>query len=184
VLIRGKEERETAKRKRIYFDTTIISQLDAVDAPDIMQKTREFWRLVTAKRYDVVISKLTYFEVNNCPEPKRSSMIESIFNIPNECILSFTDETPIIHPEAERLSNLYIAVGGFTQKNIKDAQHIAIATICECDIILSWNFKHMVNPRAVHCVKTVNLNENYKMVNILTPEDMLAKENGHGFYSR
>jgi hypothetical protein len=166
------------RKKRIYLDTSVMSHLDAPDAPVLMQSTIKLWKKITAGKYEVFISRLTYTEMDDCPEPKRSYMLTAILNIPSDCIKSlFTDE--IVSPEAKHLSNLYLATGGFTLPNITDAQHVAIATINNCDIILSWNLKHMVHPRAIQCVEAVNAQEHYKKVSILTPFNMLMKEREH-----
>jgi hypothetical protein len=45
--------------------------------------------------------------------------------------------------EAKRLSALYCEIGGLPPKSKDDAMRIAIATVSECDAILSRNFKHL-----------------------------------------
>jgi hypothetical protein len=54
--------------------------------------------------------------------------------------------------------------------------HIAIATVNKCDVILSWNFKHIVNFRAMTAVDAVNLREGYSLIRILSPSMMLEGE--------
>jgi hypothetical protein len=78
--------------------------------------------------------------------------------------------------EAESLSALYFEIGGLPPKSKDDALHIAIATVNRCDVILSWNFKHIVNLRAMKAVTVVNLREGYSPIHILSPSMLLEGE--------
>jgi hypothetical protein len=69
--------------------------------------------------------------------------------------------------ESRRLSALYFERGGLSPKSKDDAPHIAIATVCGCDIILSWNFRHIVNLRAITAVESVNIQEGYRALRIM-----------------
>ena len=51
--------------------------------------------------------------------------------------------------------------------------HIAIASVNDCDIILSWNFKHIVNLRAMTAAENVNFKNRYKNIRILSPSMLL-----------
>jgi len=156
------------KRLRIYLDTSVISHLDAPDAPEKQEDTRKLWNDIQADKYKIVMSELTFAEVNKCSEPKRSFMRESLAEI----TFDYVDQTE----EAERLGNLYFEIGGIPPKSRNDAMHIAIATASDCDIVLSWNFKHIVNLRAMTAVEAVNIKEGYGALRILSPSMMLEEE--------
>jgi hypothetical protein len=66
--------------------------------------------------------------------------------------------------------------GGLPPKSYNDAAHIAIATVYGCDIVLSWNFRHIVNLRAIKVVEAVNIREGYNVVRIMSPAMMLNEE--------
>lgn len=156
------------KRLKIYLDTSVISHLDAPDALEKQEDTRKLWEDIQAGAYDVVMSELTFAEINNCPEPKRSYMRSMLAEI----TFSYVDQ----NQEAERLSKLYFEVGGLPPKSKEDAMHIAIATDSGCDVILSWNFKHIVNLRAMTAVDAVNIKEGYGTIRILSPLMMSREE--------
>ena len=78
--------------------------------------------------------------------------------------------------EAERLNALYFEIGGLPPKSRVDAMHIAVATAYGCNIILSWNFKHIVNYRAMTAVEAVNIKEGYAPLKILSPTMLLGGE--------
>lgn len=107
-------------------------------------------------------------EINKCSEPKRTFMREALAEI----TFDYVDQTK----EAERLSKLYFEIGGLPPKSRNDALHIAIATATECDLVLSWNFKHIVNLRAMTAVEAVNIKEGYGTLRILSPSMVLEEE--------
>jgi hypothetical protein len=154
------------KTLKIYLDTSVISHLYAPDVPDKMADTLKLWAEIQAGSYDVVLSEITLSELDDCPEPKRSAMYSALANI-DKTILALDDE-------AVRLADLYISLGGLTIKNILDARHIAIATVNDCDIIATWNFKHMINFNAIRVVEAVNRKESYGIVHILSPASLLT----------
>jgi hypothetical protein len=50
-----------------------------------------------------------------------------------------------------------------------DSQHIAYACVYSCDMVVSWNFKHMVNLKTISGVKSVNALAGYKEMFIYPP---------------
>ena len=156
------------KRLKIYLDTSVISHLDAPEVPEKEADTKKLWQDIVMGKYDIVLSDLTIREIADCPEPKRSFMRSMLADISNE----FVERSD----EPKRLSDLYVDFGGLPPKSKDDAAHIAIATVNKCDIILSWNFRHIVNLRAMTAVDAVNLKEGYSLIRILSPASMLSKE--------
>jgi hypothetical protein len=55
------------------------------------------------------------------------------------------------------------------EKSRDDCRHIALAILSGCDIIVSWNFKHIVNPHTMKGVKVITTAEGYKDLLICTP---------------
>ena len=47
--------------------------------------------------------------------------------------------------------------------------HIASAVIGDCDLIISWNFKHLVNYNTIKNAKSVNAICNYHGIDIISP---------------
>ena len=63
-----------------------------------------------------------------------------------------------------------------TQKGFGDCQHIGVAVINECDCIISWNFKHIVNVKTIRGVRAITNLEGYKMIEIWNPSVLLESE--------
>lgn len=111
---------------------------------------------------------MTLVELENAPPSVR----EILQNVPVEYVefLEFSEE-------ASRLADSYMAEGVITRKSRVDAQHIAIATMNHVDVLVSWNFKHIVNLDRIHGYNSVNLKLGYPMIEIRTPTEVLNYEN-------
>lgn len=74
------------------------------------------------------------------------------------------------------MAEKFIDFGILKQKSFDDCQHIAAAILAGCDIITSWNFKHIVNVRTVRGVKVITTMEGYKDLLIYPPTVLLESE--------
>jgi len=149
------------KKLKLYLDTSVISHLDAPDVPEKQEDSRKLWALIKSGEYDVYISPIVVLEVDNCPEPKKSFLVSSLKAI-RYTLLSETDE--VIN-----LAKLYLDAGILREKSFDDCQHIAYACSNDCDMLISWNFKHLVNFKTISGVKSVNARAGYKEMPIYTP---------------
>jgi len=59
-----------------------------------------------------------------------------------------------------------------TPKYFNDGLHIAIATISNIDIIVSWNFKHIVHYDKIRLFNSVNIESGYKSIDIYSPMEV------------
>ena len=74
--------------------------------------------------------------------------------------------------EINELAKEYVKSGIFPEKYIDDARHIACATTYNLDIILSWNFKHIVKRKTIIMTEQINLMQGYKNVEIYSPAEV------------
>lgn len=153
------------KRAKIYLDTSVVSYLKADDTPEKMKDTLTFWEELKQGKYDVMISDITIEELTSCPEPKRSYLFELL----NQIEFMDIQETE----DSVNLAENYIKYGVLHKKSFDDCRHMAIATILECDFIVSWNFKHFVNIKTISKVQAINKLLGYKEVLILPPSMIL-----------
>ena len=59
---------------------------------------------------------------------------------------------------------------------LSDALHIALATAARVDVLVSWNFKHIVNLKRIHAYNAVNLKRGYPLLEIRTPREVAGDE--------
>ena len=156
------------KKLKIYLDTSVISHLDQNDLPDKMADTLKLWEDIKLGLYDVYISSVTLSEIHNCCEPKRTKLYEYLGTI--DCIVIEIDS------EINSVEQQFIDNNILTLKNFGDCQHIACTIVYECDCIISWNFKHIVNIKTQKGVKIISAIMGYDEVAIYTPTFLVEGE--------
>ena len=154
------------KRLKIYLDTSVISHLDAPDVPEKQEDTRKLWEMIQAGEYEAYISPVVIGEVMDCEEPKRSRLLRYLGEI-QHTELQKTDEV-------SELATKYLEAGILRKKSFDDCQHIAYACAYNCDMLVSWNFKHMVNIKTIAGVRSVNALAGYKEMPIYTPTILIS----------
>ncbi len=78
--------------------------------------------------------------------------------------------------EAASLAEAYLAHGIVGPGSRSDALHVALATIGRVDVLVSWNFKHIVNLGRIRLFNAVNLEQGYGLIEIRTPREVFADE--------
>jgi len=156
------------RKLKIYLDTSVIGYLDQHDDPDLMDETHKLWNQIKDGLYDVVLSDVAIAEIDACHEEKR----DILFDYLSEIDYSITEVDEKTLDIAERFINL----GVLRRKSIDDCQHIAAAITSGCDVIVSWNFKHIVNHKTIMGVKAVTALEGYNDVMIYTPSILIGGE--------
>ena len=76
-------------------------------------------------------------------------------------------------PESELLRDRYLAAGVVGPASVDDAHHVALATIAHADLIVSWNFKHIVHFEKIRGFNAVNLREGYQTIEIHSPKEVV-----------
>jgi predicted nucleic acid-binding protein len=160
------------KKPLIYLDTSVISYLEQEDAPEKMADTRLFWEQVKAGDYDVAISRVTLQELEQCAEPKRTVLFRHLNDISYLRIER--------NNEIEVLAQQFIKQNILTVKSIDDCRHIACSIIYNCDMIVSWNFKHIVNYKTINGVKLISLITGYREVAVYTPAMLVVSDDDGG----
>ena len=156
------------RKLKVYLDTSVVSHLLQEDVPEKMADTRQLWEMFKVGKYDVYLSTVTLKEIQNCPEPKKTQMIDYLNQI-QYITLDITEDVISV-------ANKIIDMGILTQKSFDDCQHIGVAVINECDCIISWNFKHIVNVKTIRGVRAITNLEGYRMIEIWNPSVLLESE--------
>ena len=153
---------------KVYLDTSVISHLMQEDVPERMADTRELWKMFKDGKYDVYVSAVTLREIQNCPEPKKTQLIDYLNQI-KFTTLEITEDVVII-------ARKIIEMGILSQKSFDDCQHIGAAVVNECDCIISWNFKHIVNVKTIRGIRAITNLEGYKSIEIWNSSVLLESE--------
>ena len=57
---------------------------------------------------------------------------------------------------------------------LDDALHVAIATVSQCDMIVSWNFKHIVHYNKIPLYNAFKTLQGYKEILIYSPLEVIG----------
>jgi predicted nucleic acid-binding protein len=146
--------------KKVYLDTSVISALFDLRAPERQTLTHEFWQTIDS--YEVYISETVVEEINDSQSPLKDNLHKAITNFK---VLHITDEV-------QKLANEYISNGIFPDKYSDDALHVALASVNGINYLLSWNFKHLVKVKTRRLVSLINAVKEYPPVEIITPPEL------------
>ena len=151
-------------KPRIYTDTSVIGGCLDAEFSEWSNRLVEFIRL---GRGTIVLSDLTLLELADAPEDVRAVLDR----LPTE-----HREDVELSSDAAELANAYISNDVVVESKLLDAQHIAVATVAKVDVLVSWNFKHIVNLARIQGFNAVNLRNGYPMIEIRTPQEVVPNE--------
>lgn len=145
---------------RLYLDTSVFG---GYFDKEFALETRNLFDEIFELDHNLVLSEVTLREIEDAPQK-----IKNILNdIPKKIV-----NIASMNQEIIELSNKYILKDILSAKYKADALHIATATIHRVDLIVSWNFKHMVNVRRIREYNSVNLSEGYPIIDIRSPKEV------------
>jgi hypothetical protein len=117
--------------------------------------------------FKALISRLTDIELESAPQRVRD-LAKSL----NQEHVEFLD----VSTQAIHLANRYIEEKVVGKSSHSDCIHIAIATLHYADVLVSWNFKHIVNHIRIRGYNAVNFKYGHKILDIRSPREILEYE--------
>ena len=146
---------------RIYLDTSVFGAFQDDRLPDRQTATQEFWARLTD--FDAATSDLARQELAQAPdESLRRRLLEMLAQV-------------TVHPvtaEMRQLALKYVDAAAFGSAVLNDAIHVAAAVLTHQDVLVSWNFKHLVNRRRRAVVNQVNVLSGLPMIEIVAPPEV------------
>lgn len=150
--------------RRVYVDTSVVGgQFDQ----EFAWQTEPFWNAVRRGNVVVIVSDILRGEMVAAP-PHVRTFFGDLLLLPVEYVK--------LSSEAENLAGKYISEKVVGESCLDDARHIAMATIARADVLVSWNFKHIVNVSRIRGYNSVNLRLGYPMIEIRTPPEAMDYE--------
>ncbi len=150
--------------ERIYLDTSVFG---GYFEPEFELWTKVLFTRISTNEVKALVSRLTDIELAQAPKQVRD-LAESL---PQDSI-----EWLDITSEAILLADKYIAEKVVGQTSHSDCIHIAIATLNYADVLVSWNFKHIVNHLRVRGYNAVNFKYGHKILDIRSPREIVGYE--------
>jgi hypothetical protein len=149
------------KSLRIYLDTSVFG---GYFDEEFTEASRILFDEIKAGRFILVLSTTNLEELKLAPSKVR----RLIQDIPAERIESIT-----LSDEIMVLRDAYIDAGVIGLTSLFDAEHIASATVANVDLIVSWNFKHIVNFEKIRGYHAINQLKGYHQIPIHTPSEVI-----------
>ena len=146
---------------RIYLDTSVISAYVDERGPERQKETKNFYERL--KEFDVSISEAVIKEIRGTREEHKRKRMEELVH------------TLTIHQISEemlRLRDIYLREKVFTPATIDDALHVACAVLSQSEVLVSWNFRHMVNRHKRALINEVNIRYGYTTIEIVSPPEV------------
>ncbi len=151
-------------KQRFYFDTSVFG---GVYDKEFEEETLQLFERVNLGKIICMYSDLTESELLKAPENVRNYFKE----LPKE-----NTERVIVNAEIIELATKYIEEKVVGKTSFDDCLHIATATLNKADILVSWNFKHIVNVYRIRGYNSINLRMNYLSLEIRSPKEILEYE--------
>ena len=148
-------------KPKIYLDTSVLSALYDMRLPDRQSATEEFFNRKDI--YGFATSEITRQELAQVSDmelrKKLMRLLEGIF----------------VHPVTTEMTNLagtYVKKMIFTPSMYNDAAHVAASVLTGQHILVSWNFKHLVNRLRRAQINELNISMGMPMIEIISPPEV------------
>lgn len=147
-------------RMRLYLDTSVFSAYVDERSPERMRTTHLLWsRLVSDELF---CSSLTLDEIEHAGDERAKQMRD----------LTVSFHVVGLAPKTLELAQAYVAHGVVSPRHIANALHVAAAVQADADILLSWNYTHLVNRRTRLLVNYVNAVRGVPAIELLAPPEL------------
>lgn len=149
--------------KKLYLDTSVFGGYfdDGFEYP-----TKALFEMIEKNSNVILLSSLTLDELNDAP-----TFVKDLVNQLKSERVFMVDETIA----AVELANCYIDEKVVGKTSFADCLHIALATVNEADMLISWNFKHIVNVTRMRGYNAVNAKLGYRQLEIFSPKQLFEK---------
>ena len=155
--------------QRVYIETTTPSYFAARPGRDLLQAARQqitqHWWRTERHNYDLYVSQIVIDEValGDAEAAQRRLLILS--DLPMLALTTDVDELALKIMASQLLP----------PRASRDAIHIAVASVHNIDILLTWNCKHIANAAIIKELGRVVINAGYEIPVICTPEELCGE---------
>jgi len=150
-------------KQRFYIDTSVWG---GIFDKEFEQETTLLFDMAKMESIECLYSDITESELAKAPE-KIWLFFETF---PNKQKVEIT-------PEVLKLAETYVNENVVGNTSFDDCVHIATATIHRADLLVSWNFKHIVNVYRIRGYNAINMKLGYPILNIHSPKEIVSYGN-------
>jgi predicted nucleic acid-binding protein len=155
------------QKQRVYLETTLFNYYFDT-TKNAQPVTVTFFEAIGSGQFEGYTSVYTYGELNKASEPRRTNML----NLIEKYHITVLDTSAKVIQLAEK----YISHNIIPKKKRADALHIAVASINDMVMILSYNFKHINKLKTKTLIPAINQLSGYRTLCIAQPEEVIDFE--------
>ena len=145
----------------LYLDTSVFSLAVDERSPERQSLTLEFFRKIG--EYHVITSEVARREIMETKDPAIQQRILRI--------LDLVEVLPVTRDVVDLAEDL-VQAEVFTSAMLDDATHVAAAVYMNADVLVSWNFKHLVNRRRRALINSLFVIKGLPPIEILSPPEV------------
>ena len=148
------------KIQRIYIDTSVIG---GCFDPEFAEWSNGLLQDFRNGTFRPLLSEVIGAEIEDAPDEVQVVYAE---------LIALNAEVLTVEESALELADEYQKRGILTSNFYDDGLHIALATVAEADLLVSWNFKHIVRFDKIRLFNAVNIEFGYKSLQIFSPREV------------
>ena len=148
---------------RIYADTSVVG---GCEDDEFREPSMRLFDAFMQGTQTLVLSEVTLRELEAAP-PAVQAIVD---HVPPSSVERLADSH-----EARDLAATYIAEGVIEPGKRDDALHIGYASVARVDVLVSWNYRHIVNLGRIRGYHTINQERGYPLIEIQSPWDVRDK---------
>lgn len=147
----------------VYADTSVFG---GVFDEEFADASRTFFDQVKAGLLELLVSDVSRRETTLAPDD-----VQTLFQelLPHMALVS-------VDARVLDLRDAYVSSGIVSERWRDDAAHVAAATVAGADLIVSWNFKHIVHFDKIRLYNAVNAANGYGELDIRSPLEVIGYE--------
>jgi len=149
------------KKQRLYLDTSVFGGYFDVE---FMEFTSPLFDRILKGDFIILLSTILDEELEFAPE-----RIKNLVKKLDKSYIEYLED----NAEAIELATDYVKEKVVGATSYSDCLHIALATIYQADILVSWNFKHIVNIERIRGYNAINIKNGYRQLEIRSPRDLM-----------
>ena len=144
-------------KDRIYLDCSVYG---GYYDKEFEEQTLPLFKSIMKGDYRVLVSDTLTTEISQAPNRVQKVLAD---------IPGFYKEDVQSNNKVRELAREYVKKNIISLKHWNDTMHIATATVFQSRVLVSWNFKHIVNFERIGLYNDVNIKQGYMPIQILTP---------------
>jgi predicted nucleic acid-binding protein len=148
--------------QRFFVDTSVFG---GVYEPEFRRESEMLFDMVKEGRIICLYSDFVEDELVKAP-PRVRNFLNDLPNKHRKMVE--------VTSEVRELAQAYIDEKVIGKTSFVDCTHIAAATIYGADVLVSWNFRHIVGISRVRDYNLVNMKRGYRVLNIRSPREIVG----------